>query len=242
MTQADALEANGSNCGAGQWAAGVDASGAAEGCTADDDAPESGDFTAIDTSAELRTELTDENGTGAALFAGATYVDSLYVPAGSMDVDGTQCTKSASAVINSGPMILAINCADNASGIVYFEAVMPDGWGASGAITIEAQAYTVDASVTGGTDDTVGWDVSCMARGDGETINSTWGTAQNLDVTFATQYVEEHVTSPSITPDDFEAGDTLYCRAVVDTTTTDATTADMRLKGFKVEFTRALGD
>lgn len=34
-TTATALAANGANCGAGQWAAGVDASGAAEGCTAD---------------------------------------------------------------------------------------------------------------------------------------------------------------------------------------------------------------
>ena len=204
--------------------------------------PESGDFGAIDTSAELRGELTDENGTGAALFAGATYVDSLYIPAGSMDVDGTQCQRLAPTVINSGPMIVAINCADNAAGIVYFDFNMPDGWGNSGIITVEAQAYTVDATISGGADDTVGWDVSCMARGDGETINSTWGTAQNLDVTFATQYVEEHVTSSDITPGDFEAGDTLYCRAVIDTTTTDATTADMRLNGFKVEFTRAIGD
>jgi hypothetical protein len=173
---------------------------------------------------------------------GGTFVDSLYVPAGSMDVDAVQCTKSITAAINSGPMIAAINCADNAAGIVYFELVMPDSWANSGIITVEAQAYTIDATVTGGADDTIGWDVSCMARGDGETINSTWGTAQNLDVTFVTQYVEEHVTSANITPDDFEAGDTLYCRAVVDATTTDATTADMRLKGFKVEFTRALGD
>lgn len=33
--------ANGSNCSAGQWAAGVDGNGAAEGCTADDDSPDS---------------------------------------------------------------------------------------------------------------------------------------------------------------------------------------------------------
>ncbi len=37
---ATALAANGANCAAGQWAAGVDASGASEGCTADDDAPD----------------------------------------------------------------------------------------------------------------------------------------------------------------------------------------------------------
>ena len=37
---ADALAANGSNCSAGQYARGVDAAGAAESCTADDDSPD----------------------------------------------------------------------------------------------------------------------------------------------------------------------------------------------------------
>ncbi len=44
---AAAMAANGGNCGAGLWAAGVDASGAAEGCTADDDTPEAGEFGAL---------------------------------------------------------------------------------------------------------------------------------------------------------------------------------------------------
>lgn len=41
---ATALSANGANCSAGQYPLGVDESGAVEGCTADDDTPESGDF------------------------------------------------------------------------------------------------------------------------------------------------------------------------------------------------------
>lgn len=41
---AAALAANGGNCTAGNYPLGVDASGAAESCTADDDTPESGDF------------------------------------------------------------------------------------------------------------------------------------------------------------------------------------------------------
>lgn len=40
-TSATALAANGSNCTAGNYALGVDASGASEGCTADDDTPDS---------------------------------------------------------------------------------------------------------------------------------------------------------------------------------------------------------
>ena len=44
VATATALAANGGNCGAGNYPLGVDASGAAESCTADDDVPESGDF------------------------------------------------------------------------------------------------------------------------------------------------------------------------------------------------------
>lgn len=46
-TAATALAANGANCGAGQYPLGVDAAGAVEGCTADDDVPEAGDFGAL---------------------------------------------------------------------------------------------------------------------------------------------------------------------------------------------------
>jgi hypothetical protein len=42
--QADALAANGANCSAGNYPLGVDASGAVESCTADDDTPDAGDF------------------------------------------------------------------------------------------------------------------------------------------------------------------------------------------------------
>ena len=38
--EADALDANGSNCSAGSYARGVDTAGAAENCTADDDSPD----------------------------------------------------------------------------------------------------------------------------------------------------------------------------------------------------------
>lgn len=187
-------------------------------------------------SATATTPADTDNDTSVATTAMvASVTKSVYVPAGAMEVDGTNCTFSTAGVVNSGPFVRPINCTDNAASIVYFGLVMPDSWDA-GTITVEAQAYTIDASVTGGADDTIGWDVSCLARGDGETINSTWGTAIGIDVTFATQFVEEHVASAAITANDPEAGDTLYCRAVIDTTATDATTADMRLLGFKVEY------
>ena len=60
---AAALAANGGNCGAGQWAAGVDANGVAEGCTADDDVPESGDFgnaTDLDSNGSVVTKLRED--------------------------------------------------------------------------------------------------------------------------------------------------------------------------------------
>jgi hypothetical protein len=50
---ATALAANGANCSAGQYPLGVDASGASESCTADDDVPESGDFTNLALSGDV---------------------------------------------------------------------------------------------------------------------------------------------------------------------------------------------
>lgn len=45
VATATALAANGSNCSAGNYPLGVNAAGAVESCTVDDDVPESGDFT-----------------------------------------------------------------------------------------------------------------------------------------------------------------------------------------------------
>ena len=58
-TTATALASNGANCSAGQYALGVDATGAAEGCTADDDTP--------DSDAEVPDNITI-NTTAAAIF------------------------------------------------------------------------------------------------------------------------------------------------------------------------------
>lgn len=46
-TTSTALVANGANCSAGNYALGVDASGASESCTADDDVPDAADFGAL---------------------------------------------------------------------------------------------------------------------------------------------------------------------------------------------------
>lgn len=74
-TTAAALAANGANCSAGNYPLGVDAAGAVESCTADDDVPEAADFGAA---AAL-------DGTTGALVANAA--DSAAYTDGSVDVE-----------------------------------------------------------------------------------------------------------------------------------------------------------
>ena len=57
-----ALAANGSNCAAGSWAAGVDASGAAESCTADDDSPDNDGEVPNSLTVNLQADSTVPNG------------------------------------------------------------------------------------------------------------------------------------------------------------------------------------
>lgn len=111
-TAATALAANGGNCSAGQWAAGVDASGASEGCTVDDDVPDAGDFGAatdldangaVNADAITTTKLADGVDTPVAgqvvVVATATtdveYVAQSAIAAGTasaLAANGTNCT------------------------------------------------------------------------------------------------------------------------------------------------------
>ena len=93
-TSATALAANGANCSAGYAPLGVNASGAVEGCYL------VMTQAAIDTSAELRAILTDETGTGSAVFNTAPTFSGL-VTAGSFAGDGSALTGLATSFTDS---------------------------------------------------------------------------------------------------------------------------------------------
>lgn len=67
---ANALSANGANCSAGNYPLGVDASGAVEGCTADDDSPDSDaevpDAITVDSGSIQNSTIVLQNGSGGA--------------------------------------------------------------------------------------------------------------------------------------------------------------------------------
>ena len=222
-TTALALDANGANCGANQWAAGVNASGAAEGCTIDDDVPDNGDFA---NAAELDADGSITNHTKTA-----------YWPGHGLTADGTQCANPAKTTINSGPTLYTVLCADNAASIVYGEAKMPEGWN-GGTIEFEMQAVQTAAD-TGILD----FDFSAQCRGDGDSVNSAWGTAQNVSITFTTQYDEEQDKTAAVTPNgSCVSGDTVYWRAVMDATATTTAVATAHIKGISMEYTTQLND
>jgi len=107
-------------------------------------------------------------------------IRSLYFPAEAIQVDGTACTAVAAAIINSGPKIALISCADDAAGIFYGHAKMPDQWDA-GTIAVTAEVYTDAADPAG----VVDLNCSCQVRGTGDTLNATWGSTFNVIVSLA---------------------------------------------------------
>jgi hypothetical protein len=101
-TTAAALTANGANCASGLVAAGVDAAGASEGCITPLVQAN------IDTSNELRAILTDETGTGAAVFATAPTFSGT-VTATAFAGDGSALTGLATSFTTSAGLAALMN-------------------------------------------------------------------------------------------------------------------------------------
>jgi hypothetical protein len=146
-----------------------------------------------------------------------------------IQVDGTQCQEPFGQQINSGPIQGAIFCADNAASILYGSMQNEDYQG--GTLVFTLLAYSANATPS----NTIDFDFACQCRGDSDTINSTWGTAQNAAITFDTQYDLEHADTAAATCNGTcAAGDTVFWRAVMDAATTDAVT-DTYLLGVSVQ-------
>lgn len=140
--------------------------------------------------------------------------------------DGTQCGPAFGKTVNSGPVTGAINCADNAASVVYFNLGHDQYQG--GTLVFRLIAVNENASPSGVLD----FDFSCQCRGDSDALNSTWGTAQNASITFDTQYDQEIASTAAVTPDGTcAADDVLYCRAVMDAVSTTTQVADTYLIG-----------
>ena len=155
----------------------------------------------------------------------------------SLSADGTQCADPAEVTINSGPLVPTIICTDNAASIFYGTIPMPDGWD-GGTLTFELQALNTAADTN-----VLDFDFSAQCRGDGDAVNSTWGTAQNASITFTTANDIEHATTAALTADGTcAAGDALFWRAVMDDTATTTAVATAHVTGIKMEYTGSVDD
>lgn len=165
-------------------------------------------------------------------------VVSTYIPAGSFSTDGTQCGDPAKRQINSGARVYAVNCADNAASDFYVDFALPDGL-ANGDITVELVAENENATPSGILD----FDFSASCRGDSDVLNSTFSTAANASITFATQYDLEQATTANITPNGTcQPGDHLFVKAIMDDVATTTQVADTYILGVKIEYAVESGD
>ena len=131
---------------------------------------------------------------------------------GAVTVDGTNCTNATSQTINSGPTLYAFSCADSNSSAF------------DGSLTLTQAIATATFTLTVNDVDSSsqhfagGFKAQCRASGTAP--NSTWGTAQTVDITMVTANNNYTGTTAAVTPNGTcSSGATLFWRFTVDATT-----------------------
>ncbi len=165
-------------------------------------------------------------------------VQSHHYDATEINADAAQCTATAQAAINSGPIVDTFTCTDNDASILYGHLTMPNNWDA-GTILFSRRGINVNATPDG---NVVSFDFSAMCRADGGIIDATWGTEVPGAITFdGAQFDIETVVTTAVTPDNTPtgcaAGSTVFWRAswnASDSTTTQP--SDVRVLDMKMLF------
>ena len=158
---------------------------------------------------------------------------SVWFGAGSLSTDGTQCAAPAEVTINSGPKVWTIICTENDASTIYGSIKMPDAWDA-GTVTFE-HVYIQTAADTG----SMLGELSAQCHGNGEVVNSTYGTVIELDdAAVRGSSKNDYITSTAVTPaGTCAAGDMLYWRWQYDATANPTTAAaTLNHVGFKMEY------
>jgi hypothetical protein len=158
-------------------------------------------------------------------------IKTIWFGAGSLSTDGTFCAAPAEVVINSGPKIWTIICANNLSSTIYGSVKMPDSWD-GGTVTF-THVYIQTAADTG----ILNGDIAAQCRGNGEVPSSTWGTEVPIDDTAVVgSNSNDMLPSGAVTAaGTCTGGDMLYWRYQLDTATTTAV-ATLHHVGFKMEY------
>lgn len=152
----------------------------------------------------------------------------IYVPAGSLVGDGTNCPLAATAVtINSGPKLYTMICGSGANGDMDFDVTMPNDWDGG---TLE---FEPDYIQTAANTSAMNSDIKAQCRGTGETPSSTWGTAVAIDDANVTgSNGRDKTLSAAVTPaGTCAAGDHLFVRYTLDVTGTTTTEASLHFLG-----------
>lgn len=160
---------------------------------------------------------------------------SFWFGAGTISVDGVNCTEPVERVVNSGPKMWVLQCADNNASVIYGSVVMPDSY-SGGLVTFELSAYSEAAPPSG----VLNFDFASMCRSDSDSINNSWPTGidlREMAMTLDTQYDREDVTTSAQAPNGTCApGDMLFWKATMDATATTTQVASTYILGVKMEY------
>lgn len=157
----------------------------------------------------------------------------IYFPAGSLSVDGTQCSAPSEVTINSGAKRWTIVCADNDSSTIYGEVEMPDSWD-GGTVTLMGTFIQTAANTSA-----INADIAMACRVNGDTVNNTWGTEIPMDIAnLGGSNKINTATTSAITPNGTctGAGTMLQFRYQVDAAGSTTAMGTLHHLGFKLTY------
>jgi hypothetical protein len=161
----------------------------------------------------------------------------IWIGAGAMSTDGTNCAAPAEATpVASGAKLWTIICADNDSSRMHGSLVMPDSWD-GGTLTF-ALTYVQTAADT----NALKWQVAAQCKGDGEALVATasYGTEINVtDSNLSGSGKQDTATSAAVTPSGTcAASDFLAFYIDVDATGTTTAMATTHFTGVRIEYSK----
>lgn len=157
---------------------------------------------------------------------------SVWFGAEALSTDGTQCAAPAEVTINSGPKRFTIICTKNDSSTIYGSIKMPADY--SGGTVFFTHVYLQTAADT----NALNGDITAQCRGNGSTVNSTWGTEVPIDDAALTGSNKNDMTqSAAVTPNGTCTGaPMLYWRYQLDATGTTTAVGTLHHLGFLMEY------
>lgn len=161
-------------------------------------------------------------------------VGTIYFDAGSISVDGTNCTAPTEQALNSAEKTWAFSCGDSNSSIFSGKIRMPKSW--------DLSTVTFTLSLFHGTTETITFagDFSAQCRGAGDAINGTYGTAVASDVSITTANLIAEATTAAVTPNGTcAAEDWLLWRYVVDAANFSANAANSKVLGVTIKYSKS---